>query len=323
MQKSKQGHLVLARTKHGTLTTAMIPFALLQLSVLLAFTTHFSWAGLAVCGIAYAVRMFAITAFYHRYFSHRSYRMGRVTQFFAAFLGATATQKGPLWWAAHHRRHHKESDTAEDPHSSREGFLHSHWLWFLYEESSEVERERIPDLVKYPELRWLDRLWYLPPVVLGAGLFLWGGWHMAVWGYFVSTFLLSNATYTINSLMHYWGKQQFFTGDESRNHWLLAALTLGEGWHNNHHRYQASARNGFFWYEFDITYYLLRLLSLIGLVRGLTPVPEKILEEARHNLELRRRAESEGWVFAPVRVRHQELRDGMDKGVGKEVVEMP
>ena len=285
--------------KLGTLNFGILPFLLLQTSVLLVFTTHFSWTGLALCALSYLVRMFAITGFYHRYFSHRTYAMGRTMQFFAAFLGATATQKGALWWAAHHRQHHKTSDTAADPHNSREGFWHAHWMWFLYRESSSTDYARIPELAGYRELRLLDRFWYAPPTLMGLGLFALGGWHWVVWGYFVSTFLLSNGTYTINSLMHYWGRQRFYTGDESRNHWLLALLTLGEGWHNNHHRYQASTRNGFFWYEFDPTYYALKLMSLIGLVRDLKPVPDKIMEEARLNRHLRRQARSRGAIFAP------------------------
>ena len=284
---------------NGTLNYGIMPFILLQASALLVFTTYFSWTGLALCVLSYFIRMFAITGFYHRYFSHRTYAMGRPMQFFAALLGATATQKGALWWAAHHRLHHKASDTEADPHNSHKGFWHSHWLWFLYEESAATAVDRIPELVCYPELRALDRLWYVPPLLMGLGLFAVGGWHWLVWGYFVSTFLLSNGTYTINSLMHYWGRQRFYTGDESRNHWLLALLTLGEGWHNNHHRYQASTRNGFFWYEIDPTYYLLKLMSFVGLVRDLKPVPDKIMEEARLNRYLRREAKNEGAVFLP------------------------
>ena len=285
--------------KHGTLNLGTLPFLLLQASVLLVFTTYFSWTGLALCVLSYFIRMFAITGFYHRYFSHRTYAMGRPMQFMAALLGATATQKGALWWAAHHRQHHKASDTEADPHNSHMGFWHAHWMWFLYRESAPTEFERIPELARYPELRVLDRFWYVPPVLMGLALFAAGGWHWVVWGYFVSTFLLSNGTYTINSLMHYWGRQRFYTGDESRNHWLLALLTLGEGWHNNHHRYQAATRNGFFWYEIDPTYYLLKLMSLLGLVRDLKPVPDKIMEEARLNRHLRRAAHSEGAIFSP------------------------
>lgn len=285
--------------KNGAFNLGALPFLLLQTSVLLVFTTYFSWTGVALCVLSYLIRMFAITGFYHRYFSHRTYAMGRPMQFLAALLGATATQKGALWWAAHHRQHHKASDTAADPHNSHEGFWHAHWMWFLYRESAEIEFARIPELARYPELRLLDRLWYVPPILMGLGLFAVGGWHWVVWGYFVATFLLSNGTYTINSLMHYWGRQRFYTGDESRNHWFLALLTLGEGWHNNHHRYQAATRNGFFWYELDPTYYLLKLMSYMGLVRDLKPVPDKIMEEARLNRHLRREAKNEGTIFLP------------------------
>jgi len=277
------------------------------MSVLLVFTTHFSWTGVGICAASYAIRMFAITAFYHRYFSHRTYRMGRITQFFAAFLGATATQKGPIWWAAHHRVHHKESDTSDDPHNSHEGFWHSHWMWFLYREAEATDLESVSDLARYRELRWIGSYYFIPPVMLGFGLYAIGGWHYTVWGYFVSTFFLSNGTYTINSLMHYWGKQQYATGDESRNHLLLALITLGEGWHNNHHRYQASTRNGFFWNEIDITYGILKMMSWVGLVSDLTPVPAKILEEGRHNRDLRREARKEGRAFSPEKVSAADL----------------
>lgn len=307
MKESQSSRLVLWRGTRGTLTLFIVPFLLLQLSVLLVFTTYFSWTGVAICLLSYCVRMFAITGFYHRYFSHRTYRMGRLMQCVAALWGATATQKGALWWAAHHRVHHKESDTADDPHNSREGFWHAHWLWFLYEESAETDMEQIPELARFPELRLIDRFWFVPPIALGWAFFVVGGWHWVVWGYFVSTFLLSNATYTINSLMHYWGRQQYFTGDDSRNHWLLALITLGEGWHNNHHRYQASTRNGFFRGEFDITYWGLKVFSICGLVSGLTPVPDKILEEGRLNRHRRRHAINAGKPFVPHRIQLSEL----------------
>ncbi|MFH1567239.1 MAG: fatty acid desaturase [Gemmatimonadota bacterium] len=301
--------LVLARTRHGTLTAGIVPFLLLQLSVLLVFTTPFSWTGVAVCAATYAARMFFITGFYHRYFAHRTYRMGRAMQLVAAFLGSTAVQKGVLWWAAHHREHHRSSDTPRDPHNSREGFLHSHWLWFLYKEIDEVSYDSIPELTQYPELVWMDRYWLAAPVSLAAGLYLAGGWHLLVWGFLVSTVLVENGTNCINSLMHYWGRQYFQTGDESRNHWLLALLTLGEGWHNNHHRYQASARNGFYWHELDPTYWILRALSLVGLVRDLQPVPAKILEEGRYNRRLIREARRMGRNLKPVAVLRGELQE--------------
>ena len=304
---------VIYQSKHGVMTLSIIPFVLLQLSVLLAFTTYFSWTGLAVCAASFLVRMFAITGFYHRYFSHRTFRMGRAMQFAAAFLGATAAQKGALWWAAHHRRHHKSSDKEDDPHSAREGFWHAHIAWFLYRENSAIDYSLIEDLGRFPELRWLEKIWFVPPLCLGVGLFLLGGWHWTAWGFFVSTFLVGNATYCVNSVMHCLGKQYFLTGDDSRNHWFMALLTLGEGWHNNHHRYQASARNGFYWYELDITYYILRLMNALGLVRDLTPVPRKILQEGKLNHQRARAARRVGKDFEPTRVWRDQILDGYGK----------
>lgn len=296
----------------GTITLGAIPFLLLQLSVLLVFTTYFSWAGLALCLGLYAVRMFAVTGVYHRYFSHKTYKMGRVMQFLMALLGTTAVQKGPLWWAAHHRHHHGHSDQPTDLHSPKEGFWHSHWLWFLYDETTETNFAKIQDFAKYPELRWLNTYWFVPPTLLGVGLYLVAGWHFVVWGFFVSTFLLANGTYTINSLSHLFGNQRFVSGDTSRNNWLLAIITLGEGWHNNHHRYQASARNGFYWYEYDITYYVLRALSFVGLVSGLKPVPAAVLEEGRENDRLAKAARRRGEKFAPLPLeRLRAMRDAL------------
>ena len=272
---------VLRRTPHGTITIAIGKFLLLQMSVLLVFTTHFSWTGVGICAASYAIRMFAITAFYHRYFSHRTYRMGRITQFFAAFLGATATQKGPIWWAAHHRVHHKESDTSDDPHNSHEGFWHSHWMWFLYREAEATDLESVSDLARYRELRWIGSYYFIPPVMLGFGLYAIGGWHYTVWGYFVSTFFLSNGTYTINSLMHYWGKQQYATGDESRNHLLLALITLGEGWHNSHHAFPSSARHGLAPGQLDFSWLFIQLLRRLKIASAVRQPNPKELNERR------------------------------------------
>lgn len=290
---------VLWRDRYGTITLSSLPFALLMLSGLFVFTTHFSWLGLGVCFISWAVRQWAITGVYHRYFSHKSYKVGRVTQFLLALLGTTAAQKGPLWWAAHHRHHHGFSDTEKDLHSPKRGFWRSHWFWFLYHETTEVDYKKIVDFAKYPELRWLDKYWYLPPTVLGFGMFFIGGWHIVVWGFFVSTVILANLTYTINSFCHLIGKQRFHSGDTSRNNFVFALLLLGEGWHNNHHRYQQSARNGFYWWEVDITFYVIKLMSFVGLAWDLKPVPEKVLQEGRENDRLRREARKQGQRFAP------------------------
>jgi len=241
------------------------------------------------------VRVFALTAFYHRYFSHRTFKTGRTVQFLGASLAASAAQRGPLWWAAHHRAHHRDSDEPADAHSPRQhGFLWSHMLWFLTPNNFRTEHRLVRDWQRYRELRWLDRFDFVPPVVAALWMFLLGetlatllpslgtnGWQMLVWGFFVSTISLYHITYAVNSVAHRVGTRRFETKDDSRNNWLLALLTFGEGWHNNHHRYPASSRQGFYWWEFDITYYILRGLSKLGLVWDLKPVPRRVLLEGK------------------------------------------
>ena len=268
-----------------------VPFALLHLGCLGAIWTGVSPVALAVAAALYVLRMFAITAFYHRYFSHRTFRASRAVQFFFAVIGAASVQRGPLWWAAHHRH----TETALDPHSPVEhGFWRSHMLWFLTPQAFRTDLSRVPDLAAYPELRWLDRFDTLVPVLLALGLFGLGAalqavapqlgtgaWQMLVWGFFISTTVLFHATVTINSLAHRYGRRRFDTRDNSRNNVWLALLTFGEGWHNNHHFFPGSARQGFRWWEIDLTYYGLRALAALGLVRDLKPVPAWVLERAR------------------------------------------
>jgi stearoyl-CoA desaturase (delta-9 desaturase) len=232
-------------------------------------------AGLAV-GL-YLLRMFGITAGYHRYFAHRAYRTGRVFQFLLAWIGGMSAQKGALWWAAHHRDHHRWSDTPEDLHSPiRQGFLWSHMGWFLVRRYERTKLERIGDLARFAELRWLDRWHLIPPLALGAALLGLGGWPAFLWGFCVSTALLWHGTFVINSLAHVMGRRRYETGDESRNSFLLALVTLGEGWHNNHHFYASTANQGWFWWELDVSYLTLRLLERIGLVHGLRTPPAHV-----------------------------------------------
>ncbi len=243
-----------------------IPFFvvhLLPLAALWTGATLFDWI---LCAALYAARMFCITAGYHRYFSHRAFRTSRAMQLALAFGGGTAAQKGALWWAAHHRHHHRFSDQAEDVHSPRVGFWWSHAGWILCRKYDETRLEAIPDLARYPELRFLDRWHLLPPVALGVACFLAGGWS-ALWiGFFLSTVLTYHSTFCINSLTHLLGRRRYVTTDTSRNSFWMALLTFGEGWHNNHHYYQASANMGFFWWEIDVSYYGLLLLEKLGLV---------------------------------------------------------
>jgi len=236
-----------------------------------------------------------VTGFYHRYLSHRTYKTSRWFQFAFALLGSSATQKGPLWWSSHHRTHHLYSDQEEDVHSpTRHGFLYSHIGWVFARGNDTTKTRLVPDLVKFPELRLLDRFDVLVPILLGTATFLLGallakvspqlgtnGMQMLVWGFFISTVVLAHATYTINSLSHVFGRQRFETGDTSKNNWLLALLTMGEGWHNNHHHFPTATRQGFYWYEVDLTYYGLLLLSKLGLIWDLKSVPEHILETRR------------------------------------------
>ncbi|MFT3693324.1 MAG: acyl-CoA desaturase [Kofleriaceae bacterium] len=237
----------------------------------------FSWWGAALALLCYVPRMWFVTGAYHRYFSHRSYKTSRWFQFVLA-LGASMTgQKGPLWWAAHHRVHHKLSDQPGDLHSViQSGFWWSHMGWILSRDLEGTDLSRIKDFSKYPELRALEKLWMVPPVLVGTATFFIGGFYALVWAFAVAQVLTWHGTFTINSLSHIWGGRRYKTGDDSRNNPVLALITLGEGWHNNHHHYQVSARQGFFWWEVDITFYGLKALSLLGLVWDIHGVPDHV-----------------------------------------------
>lgn len=272
-----------------------VPFIAMHLACFAVFRVGVSPIAVGVAVFLYALRMFAITGFYHRYFSHRTFRTSRIVQFAFALIGAACVQRGPLWWAAHHRNHHRHADTHRDVHSPLvHGFWRSHVGWFLTRHGFRTDWERIPDLARYPELRWLDRYDILVPLLLALALFLIGGWlettapglgtsasQLLVWGFFVSTVALFHATVTINSLAHRFGKRRFQTRDDSRNNLWLALLTFGEGWHNNHHFFPGSARQGFRWWEIDLTYYALRTMALLGLVHDLKPVPAWVATRAR------------------------------------------
>lgn len=271
-----------------------LPFVILHLACLGAIWTGVSTVALLTAIALYAIRMFALTGFYHRYFSHRTFRTSRTVQFVFAVIGAACVQRGPLWWAAHHRNHHRHADTAADPHSPTVyGFLWSHMGWFLTPRAFRTDYERVPDLAGYPELRLLDRYDTLVPVLLALALYGVGallhhvapglhtsGMQMLVWGFFISTVVLFHATVTINSLAHRFGSRRYATGDDSRNNPLLALITFGEGWHNNHHFFPGSARQGFRWWEIDLTWYGLKLMAALGLVRDLKPVPAWVLAKA-------------------------------------------
>jgi stearoyl-CoA desaturase (delta-9 desaturase) len=271
----------------------IVPLLFLHLMCLAVFWVGWSWTAIGVALLLYCVRMFAITGFYHRYFSHKAFKTNRFWQFLFGVMGNASVQRGPLWWAAHHRHHHRYTDQEQDVHSpSRHGFIWSHIGWLTSRANFPTNYKYVAEWANYPELRWLNRFDTVVPIMLALVLFIFGvllerfapqlgtnGLQMVVWGFFISTTILLHATVTINSLDHMFGSRRYDTPDTSRNNPLLALITLGEGWHNNHHHYAVSARQGFFWWEIDLTYYALVLLARLGIVSDLRPVPEHVIRK--------------------------------------------
>ena len=271
-----------------------VPYILIHLGALLVFFTPFAWPCLAILLISYAARMFAITAFYHRYFSHRTFKTNRLVQFLGAFVACASGQRGPLWWAAHHRMHHRHSDTEHDSHSPHhKNFLWSHTLWFMTDYALPTFLKEIPDWAKFKELRFINRYDWIAVLFLALGCYFLGEWatfqawtgmnglSMLAWGFFLPTVLLYHATFSVNSLTHMFGNKKYDTGDESRNNWFVSIITFGEGWHNNHHFFPGAARQGFTFWELDPAYYTLKMMSLFGLVSDLRPVPAWVKEKAK------------------------------------------
>ena len=275
-------HLPLPAADRGVYWPGFMPFLAVHVACFAALWTGARPVDWILCGVLYFIRTFAVMAGYHRYFSHRTFKTSRAFQFVLAFLAETSGQKGVLWWAAHHRHHHKFSDLPWDVHSPlQRGFWYSHVGWIAEMNTAGTDREVIQDLTRFPELVWLDRHWMFPPLLTGTAVWYAFGWSGLVVGFFLSTVFTWHATFLVNSLAHVVGKRRFATGDTSRNHWLIAVFTLGEGWHNNHHHYMSSARQGFYWWEIDVTYYVLRLLAVFGVVWDLRPVPPAVIAEGR------------------------------------------
>jgi stearoyl-CoA desaturase (Delta-9 desaturase) len=260
-------------------------FWLVQASALLVLFVPFSLGMVTLWAVSHFLRAIGLTLTYHRYFAHRAFRMGRVTQFVWSWIAASAMQKGPLWWAGHHVTHHKFADREGDPHSPIvSGFYYAHVGWFL----NDVRHDQLPetnpvlrDFGTYPELRLLDEFYWVPPLLLATGTYLYGGMTWLAWGFLLPTTTLAHATFAINTINHLYGSRRFDTLDESRNNVITALFAAGEGWHNNHHRYQRAARNGFYWWEFDPTWYVIEAMSLVGLAWDLQSVPDRIYREAR------------------------------------------
>jgi len=285
---------VMAKENQATPTTMTLVrkyappamFVAMHVACLGAFLLPFHWRYVWLAVGMYYLRMFGVTAGYHRYFSHRSFRLGRVAQFALAFLAETSAQKGVLWWAAHHRVHHKTSDTVDDIHSpEQEGFWWAHVGWVLSSEYDEYDPRLIQDFSKYPELRWLSKYFLVPPVLLGAVMLWAGGLPGFMWGFVISTVMLFHGTFAINSLAHVWGTRRFDTPDHSRNNFALALITMGEGWHNNHHQYMYACRQGLRWWEIDLTYYILRALQAVGVVRDVREVRDSAASPAELQIQ--------------------------------------
>ncbi|MGB0563246.1 MAG: acyl-CoA desaturase [Spirulinaceae cyanobacterium] len=273
-----------------------ITYLLLHGSCLAAFWVGVSKTAIAVAVVLYVARMFFITGLYHRYFSHRAFKTSRVAQFIFALLGCTAGQRGPIWWSSHHRHHHRYSDQANDIHSPHQDtLLESHMSWFLRAENARLKPQYVKDWLRYPELVWLEKWELLPFVGLAVMLFVLGkglaiaapqletnGWQLLTWGFAISTVAVYHATYTINTFAHLWGSRRFATNDHSRNNGFLALLTMGEGWHNNHHWYPSSASQGLKWWEVDFSFYILRVLAALGIIwelRSYPAVPSTSLQQ--------------------------------------------
>ena len=256
----------------------LVPFLAVHAGCFAAIWSGVTWQAIAICVVLYWLRMFAITGGYHRYFSHRAYSTSRAFQFVLAFLAQSTAQKSVLWWAAKHRHHHLHSDTEQDAHSPRHnGFVYSHVGWIFNRRHDAVDLVKVSDFASYLELMWLDKLELLPAILLGALCVLIAGWSGLVVGFLWSTVLLYHATFCINSLAHVHGTRRYITGDDSRNNLVLALFTMGEGWHNNHHAYQSSVRQGFRWWELDMTNYILRALSVVGVVWDLKSPPAAVM----------------------------------------------
>ena len=280
-----------AKRKHKYEWGGATAWIVVHLMPFFAIWSGVTWQAVVLCLGLFWFRIWAVTAVHHRYFSHRTYETSRLFQFVLAWFAQMSTQRGILWWAAHHRAHHLYSDTERDLHSPKQdGFWHAHAGW-IFADNSDTDWKRIKDFAKYPELVWLNKYHLVPTIVTGVIVFLLFGWPGLFIGFFLSQVITWHSTYVINSLCHVWGWRRFDTKDTSRNNFWLALLTLGEGWHNNHHHYMNSCRQGFYWWEIDITYYVIRLLGAVGLVWNIKQPPKRVLEEGRRLDEERREKE--------------------------------
>jgi stearoyl-CoA desaturase (delta-9 desaturase) len=258
----------------------------IHVGALLAFMpAYFTWSALLVCLLMHWFNGgIGICLCYHRLLTHRSFATRpRWLEYVLTMIGCCASEGGPVGWVADHRRHHAHSDEELDVHTPHQGFWWSHMLWWLTPEADtahtpEYYARWAPDLARDPVLMWLDRWFFIFPIAEAALLYAVGGMPWLVWGFFVSCVLMLHSTWLVNSATHVWGYRSHKTRDDSTNLWWVALLTYGEGWHNNHHAYQTSARHGMRWWEVDMTYITIKLMSFVGLayaikVPKITPAP--------------------------------------------------
>ncbi|WP_150466612.1 acyl-CoA desaturase [Francisella sp. SYW-9] len=257
----------------------IIAFSTMHLACLAIFFVNYNITALLVFLITFSIRTFALTAGYHRYFSHKAFQTSRVFQFILALVGTWASQKGPLWWSGHHRYHHIHSDKETDMHSPKNGVFQAHVGWVFEARSDDVDPKFIKDWVKYPEIVWLDKYAHESFALYLVGLFILGscisyfyptletsGLAFVFWGGILSTVLLYHTTFSVNSICHIFGSRDYQTTDNSRNNWLVALITFGEGWHNNHHKFAYSIRNNLKFWQIDITYIILCVLKKFRIV---------------------------------------------------------
>jgi len=247
----------------------------------------FTWSGLAIMLVLIWISGgLGIALCYHRLLTHRSFRTPKWFEYVLTTCGCLAWQGGPITWVGVHRLHHKHADSDEDPHSPRHGFTWSHMLWMLQRKIDGIHGpDAAKDLQRDRGVRWLDRLFWVPQVVLAAGL-IGAGWAVSgpmlalswlVWGVGVRTIVVFHSTWFVNSAAHTWGYQNYPEDDDSTNLWWVAILGFGEGWHNNHHRHPRSAAHGLRRFELDPTYWTIRLLEKIGLAHDIHTVPAEKL----------------------------------------------
>ncbi|XP_034696113.1 palmitoyl-monogalactosyldiacylglycerol delta-7 desaturase, chloroplastic-like [Vitis riparia] len=247
--------------------TAGVILAIHFLSVFAPFV--FNWSAFWLAMALYAVTgLLGITLSYHRNLSHKSFKLPKWLEYSFAYCGVQALQGNPTDWVSTHRYHHQFCDSERDPHTPMRGFWHSHMNW-LFDHNSVTEKcgkpNNVGDLEKQPFYRFISKTYILHPVALGALLYALGGFPFLVWGMGVRIVWVYHITWLVNSACHVWGKQAWNTGDLSRNNWWVGLLAFGEGWHNNHHAFEYSARHGLEWWQIDMTWYVVRFLQALGL----------------------------------------------------------